>query len=89
MCDRANQRAVLSLIEKRAGLLSSDRCHAVANVAFMDLDAIGYLTACLLDDEREAFMTPYRGVVAQEDAARYEHLFDRIEHVVTSRLEAS
>ena len=85
---RADQPPVFPLIEEAPRLLSRLQCRDVAHVVFGDFHVVRHRTVRRNDFERQAFVPPHAGVVAQQDALGRQHLVERREDVGARRLQA-
>ena len=84
----ADQYAILTLIEKRAGLLTAPRGGDHPNPVFVDLDFLRHRSTEQLSPDRQILLSAKRDVIAGENSLRFHEMFQRIDDHVAKRLQA-
>ena len=85
--DAPDQRAILALIEKGAGLLPAPRCGEIAHAMLVDLDLVRNRAVQQLHRRLESFLESEWRVVASEYAVRPDDVDQRVYDRVSVALE--
>src|SRR6185503_18083247 len=86
--DATHERAILSLIEKCARLLSGPRRGEHADAMFRELDLLRHVAGEELDDGRKFFARADRYVFARENPRRLRHIGERFDYVAAACVES-